>query len=216
VRQHCRYNRFAPRVHCPESAHAWHVLVLLAGAALSATLSFDTAGRWRSTVIRARSSRSVVIVVGAARRHAPAAAGMKLFGTSVQWTRYEPTLSATLERMPCSPARHRAPSWLAGCSTSIVTFLTITPAPLAHLNGVLACALRRGRTRRSCGQGGSSARAAVPECLGALLWRYGHIDHSRGWCEVAHDRCNGRSCTYSSGSVLPMDPVYARGGITES
>ena len=120
VRRHCRSNHFAPL------SAALNPLTLCMCSCFSPAqrfqLHFDTAGRWRSTVIRARSSRSVVIVVGAARRHAPAAAGMKLFGTSVQWTRYEPTLSATLERMPCSPTRHRAPSWLAGCSTSIVTF----------------------------------------------------------------------------------------------
>jgi hypothetical protein len=85
-----------------------------------------------------------------------------------------------------------------------------TPAPLAHLNGVLPCALRRGRTRRPSGQAGSNARAAAAECRGALLWRYGHIDHSRGWCEVAHGRCNGRSCTYSSGpeTFVPLSPTH--------
>ena len=80
-------------------------------------LHFETAGRSRSTVLSARSSTTVVIIVGAARRHAPAAAGMKLFGTTVKWTRYERTMSPPLERIPCSPACHRAPSWLAGCPT---------------------------------------------------------------------------------------------------
>ena len=80
-------------------------------------LHFETAGRSRSTVLSARSSTTVVIIVGAARRHAPAAAGMKLFGTTAKWTRYERTMSPPLERIPCSPACHRAPSWLAGCPT---------------------------------------------------------------------------------------------------
>ena len=89
-------------------------------------------------------------------------------------------------------------------------FLCRTPAPLAHLKDVLPDALRGGRTRRRRGQGGSGARAAAPECLGVLLWRYGHIDHPRGWCEVARGRCNGRSCTYSSGpeTLVPLSPTH--------
>ena len=78
------------------------------------------------------------------------------------------------------------------------------------MNGVLPRALRRGRTRRPRGQGGSKARAAAPECCGAHSWWYGHIDPSAGWCEVAHGRCNGRSCTYSSGpeTLVPLSPTH--------
>jgi hypothetical protein len=115
VRQHCRSNHFAPL------SAALNPLTLCMCSCFSPAqrfqLHFETAGRSISTVLSARSSTIVVIIVGAAQRHAPAAVGMKLFGTSVKWTRYEPTLSPPLERIPCSPARHRAPSWLAGCPT---------------------------------------------------------------------------------------------------
>jgi hypothetical protein len=115
VRQHCRSNHFAPL------SAALNPLTLCMCSCFSPAqrfqLHFETAGRSRSTVLSARSSTTVVIIVGAARRHAPAAAGMKLFGTTVKWTRYERTMSPPLERIPCSPACHRAPSWLAGCPT---------------------------------------------------------------------------------------------------
>ena len=55
-------------------------------------------------------------------RHAPAAVGMELFGTSAKRTRCEPSSAEPLERMPCSPACHHAPSCLPGYPTLIVTF----------------------------------------------------------------------------------------------
>ena len=115
VRRHCRSNHFAPL------SAALNPLTLCMCSCFSPAqrfqLLFETAGCWRSTVLNARSSTTVVIVVGAAQRHAPAAAGVKLFGTSVKRTRCERTLSTTLARIPCAPARHHAPSWLPGYPT---------------------------------------------------------------------------------------------------
>ena len=146
---------------CPESAHLSRVLVCPAGAAPSGAL-------WQLRPLQQHRQQRphilhTVIVLGAARRQARAAVGTKLFGTSAKWARYEPTLSAPLERTPCSPARHHAPSWLPDCPTLRSIFLARTSAPLAHMNRVLSDTLRGGRARRPCGQGGSSARAAAPE-----------------------------------------------------
>jgi hypothetical protein len=90
ARRHCRSNHFAPL------SAALIPLTLCMCSCFSPSqrfkLHFDTTGRLRTTVLSARSSMTVVLVVGAAQRHAPAAAGVKLFGTSVKWIRCEPTL----------------------------------------------------------------------------------------------------------------------------
>ena len=59
-----------------------------------------------------------------------------------------------------------------------------TPAPLAHMNAVLPRSLRGPRMLRRCGQGGSRARAAASECVGALRCRYSRCWCISGWCEV--------------------------------
>jgi len=75
-------------------------------------LRFDNAGSWSNRRGQCTRILYAVVVVGAARGRARAAAGVKLFGMSVT----------------------------------------------------------RSRTRRSCGQGGSSARAAASECYGVHRW----------------------------------------------
>ena len=128
---------------------------------------FGTSGRSTSTVGSSLLILLKVIVVCVPRGHAPAAVGTKLFVTDSKGTRYEPSSAGTLERMPCSPALHHAPSVLADYPTLIPTFFGDQPRTLAHANAVLPGALSGGGTRRRHGGGGSSARAAVPERGGA-------------------------------------------------
>ena len=59
-----------------------------------------------------------------------------------------------------------------------------TPAPLAHMNAVLPRSLGGLRMLRRWGQGGSRARAAASECVGALRCRYSRCWCISGWCEV--------------------------------
>ena len=119
-------------------------------------------------------------------------------------------MSATRERMPCSPARHRAPSWLAGCPTLIVTardyHIRTTGslerrAPLRPPRWQDASSLRTRWIQRE--SGGARVAQRAPE----TIWSY---RPSVRRCEVARGRCNGRSCTYSSGSetLVPFSPTH--------
>ena len=77
--------------------------------------------------------------------------------------------AAAFRLMAGSPMRCHACRGVPGCPTLIVTFFDYQPCMLAHANAVLPCALGDRRTRRSCGEGGSRARAAASERLGALV-----------------------------------------------
>jgi len=123
---------------------------------LVARLQVDvfTFGRWSNRRAQCTRILHAVVIVGAARGRARAAAGVKLFGMSV----------------------------------------------------------KRTRTRRPCGQGGSSARAAAPECCGAHSWWYGHIDPSAGRCEVA--RGPSRKCGWCDVMDFGRDGTDAWNGGT--
>ena len=120
-----------------------------------------------------------------------------------------PPNPATLRLMPCFFCGF-SPN-LASCLTFPASVkVTSTPCTLAHLNAVLRDTLRGGRTLLRRGQGGSGARTAAPERLGALRWSYGHCGHVSRWCEVARGRCNGRLCMYSDGpqTLVPLSPTH--------
>jgi hypothetical protein len=115
VRQHCRYNHLTPL------SAALDPLTLCMCSCFSPAqrfqLRFENAGSWSNRRAQCTRILYAVVVVGAARGRARAAAGVKLFGMSVTRSRCEPTLSALLERMPCSPAHHHASSCLPGYPT---------------------------------------------------------------------------------------------------
>ena len=95
---------FEHRCRCSASAHLLCVCVCLPPQRL--VMYFDTSGRSTSTVGSSLLILLKVIVVHVPRRHAPAAVGTKLFATSAKWTRYEPSLSALLERIPPAELPH--------------------------------------------------------------------------------------------------------------
>ena len=140
----------------------------------------------------------------------------RCFARAFDRIRCERSLSAPLERLPCSPARLHASSVLPGCTTLRSRKSGPQPRSPAHLNAVLPGPLGGGRTLHPCGQGGSRARAAAPERRGALRWRYGRVDHFGGGCEVARGRCNGRLCACSSvrQTLAPLSPIHGLGACT--
>jgi hypothetical protein len=126
---------FEHRCCCCGSAHTLCGHVCLPPQRL--VVHFGTTSRSRDTVGSAMLILLKVVVVCAGRGHAPAAAGMKLFVTSVKWTRCEPSSAGAPERMPCSLVGHHASSVLAGHPTLVVRKSDYQPRTLAHLNAVL-------------------------------------------------------------------------------
>ena len=98
---------FEHRHCCPASAHLLCVRVILPPHCL--VVHVDTPSRSRGIVGSEMLVLQKVIVVRAPRGHAPAAIGTKLFVTTVKRTRYDPSLSAPLERILPSRARCRGP-----------------------------------------------------------------------------------------------------------
>ena len=141
--------RFEHPCRCSASAHLLRVCVCLPPR--RQVMCFGTSGRSTRTVGSSLLILLKVIVVCAPRGHAPAAVGTELFVTNAKWTRYAPSVSAPLERMPCSLVCLHAPSVLAGCSALMGT----APCPSAAHAGSLECCAPWRRLRW---QGASSLR----------------------------------------------------------
>ena len=124
---------------------------------------------------RSYSSRAYFLswAVCAARGHAPVAVGTKLFVTSVKRMRYEPSSAPPLERMPPSPTRHCASSWLPGHPALRATFFWHARA---HAGSLECCAPWRrlrwqdasssGRRRIQTESGGTR----VPRHAPMVIW----------------------------------------------
>ena len=129
---------FEHRHCCSGSAQLLSVRVCLPAQRL--VVHFSTTSGSRGAVGSAMLILLKVTVVCAARRHVPAAVGLKLFVTSAKWTRYEPSSAGLLERMPCLLVCHHASSVLPGCPTLMGARNSIfahQPCTLAHLSAVL-------------------------------------------------------------------------------
>ena len=134
---------FAHRCRCSGPAQLLCLCVVLPPQRL--VVHFGTPSRSRGTIGSAMLVLQTVIVVGAARGHAPVAVGTKLFVTAAKWMRYEPSSSAVFERMPLSCARHLASSVLADCPALMVKMTISRARSLTSLVCSLAPAEVAGR-----------------------------------------------------------------------
>ena len=88
---------------------------------------------------------------------------------------HKPSSAPTLDSVPCSPGCLHASSVLPGYPTLVVTFFDYLPRTLAHVNAVLADAIRACSTRLYWGGGGFKVGDVAPECLGAPRARCGRF-----------------------------------------